>query len=46
MNIQEVLRGALSLNGNDKKYVVTVEGNQIITTVKWMDAMFCSRICY
>lgn len=40
MNMQEVLQGALSLNGDDKKYVITVEGNQIITTIKWMDAVF------
>lgn len=40
MNISEVLQGALALNGEDKKYVITVEGNQIITKVKWMDAVF------
>lgn len=40
MNIQEVLQGALALNGDDKKYSVTVEGDKIITTVKWMDAVF------
>lgn len=40
MNIQEVLQGALALNGDDKKYIVAVEGNQIITTIKWMDAVF------
>ena len=40
MNIQEVLQGALALNGDDKKYVVAVEGNKIITTIKWMDAVF------
>lgn len=40
MDIQQVLQGALELNGDDKKYVVTVEGNSIITTVKWMDAVF------
>lgn len=38
--LQQVLQGALALNGEDKKYVVTVEGNDIITTVKWMDAVF------
>ena len=37
--LQEVLQGALSLNGDDKKYVITVEDNKIITTVKWMDAV-------
>lgn len=40
MNIQEVLQGALALNGDDKKYSITVEGDKIITTVKWMDAVF------
>lgn len=40
MNIQEVLQGALALNGDEKKYSVTVEGDKIITTVKWMDAVF------
>ena len=40
MNIQEVLQGALALNGEDKKYVVTIDGDKIITTVKWMDAVF------
>lgn len=40
LTIQQVLYGALALNGNDKKYIVTVEGNNIITTVKWMDATF------
>ena len=40
MNIKEVLNGALQLNGDDKKYVVAVENNKIITTVKWMDAIF------
>ena len=38
--LQDVLNGALSLNGDDKKYVITVEDNKIITTVKWMDAIF------
>ena len=40
MNIQEVLQGALALNGEDKKYVITIDGDKIITTVKWMDALF------
>lgn len=40
MNIQEVLQGALALNGDDKKYSITVDGDKIITTVKWMDAVF------
>ena len=38
--IPQVLNGALALNGNDKKYVITVEENRIITTAKWMDAVF------
>lgn len=40
MNIQAVLKGALALNGDDKKYSVAVEDDKIITTVKWMDAVF------
>lgn len=40
MNKQEVLQGALSLNGNDKKYSISIEGDCIITTVKWMNAIF------
>ena len=40
MNIQEVLKGALALNGEGKKYSVAVEDDKIITTVKWMDAVF------
>jgi len=42
MNISEVLSGALALNGSDKKYTITIEDNKIITTVKWMDAVFFS----
>lgn len=38
--LQKTLNGALSLNGDDKKYIITVEDNRIITTVKWMDAVF------
>ena len=30
MTKQEVLQGALDLNGSDKKYVVTIEDNKII----------------
>ena len=37
--LHEVLNGVLSLNGEDKKYVISVEDNKIITTVKWMDAL-------
>lgn len=40
MNVQEVIQGALALNGDDKKYVVTIEENKIITTVKWMNVVF------
>ncbi len=40
LTIQQVLNGALALNGYDKKYIITVEGNKIITSVKWMDATF------
>lgn len=43
-NLQEVLNGALALNGDDKKYVITVEDNRIITTVKWMDAVLFSPV--
>ena len=35
MTKEEVLQGALALNGNDKKYTVTVEGDRIITEVKY-----------
>ena len=28
------------MNGDDKKYIITIEENKIITTVKWMDAIF------
>ncbi len=40
MDKQSVLQGALNLNGPDKKYEITVEDDKIITTVKWMDAVF------
>lgn len=39
MTKNEILNGALSLNGDDKKYNITVDGNKIITQVKWMDAV-------
>lgn len=42
MTIECVLQGALKLNGDDKKYKITVDGNQIITTVRWMDATLFS----
>ena len=37
---EQVLQAALALNGEDKKYQITVEGDTIITKVKWMDATF------
>lgn len=40
MDKQSVLQGAMSLNGSDKKYEIKVEDDKIITTVKWMDAVF------
>lgn len=42
MNKEQVFEQALALNGNDKKYMITVEENKIITRVKWMDATFFS----
>ena len=39
---QQLFESALALNGDDKKYVITVEGDKIITRVKWMDAVFFS----
>ena len=35
MTKQEVLQGALALNGNDKKYTVTVEGDKITIQSKF-----------
>lgn len=43
MTRQEVLDGALALNGADKKYTITVEGNTIITQTKWMDAVLFAQ---
>ena len=40
MTKSEILAKALELNGDDKKYQITVEGDTIITRVKWMDATF------
>ncbi len=37
-----VLANAASIGGEDKNYTVTVDGNKIITEVKWMDAVFFS----
>lgn len=42
MKKEEVLSQVLSLNDDTKNYVVTVEGDKIITQVKWMDATFFS----
>ena len=35
MTKQEVLQGALDLNGSDKKYVITIEDNKIIIESKF-----------
>ncbi|MBQ4528360.1 MAG: hypothetical protein II998_09840 [Clostridia bacterium] len=40
MTRNDVLNGALMLNGADKNYTVSVENDTIITEVKWMDATF------
>ena len=40
MRKEEIFEKALALNGDDKKYVITVEDDKIITRVKWMDANF------
>lgn len=42
MTKQEVLQGALALNDKGKNYSIQVEGDKIITTIKWMDAVFFS----
>ena len=39
---EQLFEAALALNGDDKKYVITVEENKIVTRVKWMDAVFFS----
>lgn len=39
---QQILQAALALNGVDKKYVISVEGDKIITRVNWMNANFFS----
>ena len=39
MTKNEILNGALLLNGDDKKYSITIDGDKIITEVKWMDAV-------
>lgn len=35
-----VIKNSLDLNGDDKKYKITIDGDKIITEVKWMDAVF------
>ena len=42
MTKEELFESALALNGDDKKYEITVEDNRIITRVKWMDAVLFS----
>lgn len=39
---QQIFESALALNGDDKKYAITVEDNKIVTRVKWMDAVLFS----
>ncbi len=39
---KQLLDAALALNGEDKKYIITVEDDKIITRVKWMDATLFS----
>lgn len=39
---EQILASALALNGDGKRYVITVEGNKIFTRVKWMDAVLFS----
>lgn len=39
MTKKEILEGALSLNGDDKKYTVAVDGDKITMSIKWMDAV-------
>lgn len=42
MTKEQLMQAALALNGEDKKYEISVEGDKIITRVKWMDATFFS----
>lgn len=42
MTKEELFEAALALNGDDKKYEITVKDDKIITRVKWMDATFFS----
>ena len=42
MTKTDILNGALQLNGEDKKYTVTVDGDKITMEIKWMDAVLFS----
>lgn len=42
MQKQKIIQGALSLNGEDKNYIVSINQDCIITTVKWFDAVHFS----
>ena len=44
MTKQEVLQGALALNGSDKKYTVTVEGDKIIIQANYSANAIRTRI--
>jgi len=39
---EQLFEEALALNGEDKKYVISIEDNKIITRIKWMDATLFS----
>lgn len=39
---KQLFEASLALNGDDKKYIITVEDDKIITRVKWMDATLFS----
>ena len=42
MTKQEVLKNVINLNNEDKPYRISVDGDKIITEIKWMDATFFS----
>lgn len=42
MTKDEVLRGALLLNGEDKKYLISIDGDKIITEVNYKNAILFS----
>lgn len=44
MTKQEVLNGALALNGEEKNYIIKVEGDKIIIEVKYKDAIVFSPL--